>query len=110
VYRRTKNEVFAEHMGALYHNIKQINKLNEDFKKGDIIFTEMFNVDNGSILINYTKGVNEDDKKYGVKFHNTSFEYIEAMLQPYKQLYPNIVFYNGYAPVSPTDTIGSFEG
>ena len=92
VYRRTKNEVFAEHMGALYHNIKEIKQFNEDLKKCDIISTEMFNIDTGKVLIKYTKEVNEKGKDYGVIFHNTTYEYIEAMLQPYKELYPNIVF------------------
>ena len=92
VYRRTKNEVFAEHMGALYNNIKEIKQFNEDLKKCDIISTEMFNIDTGKVLIKYTKEVNEKGKDYGVIFHNTTYEYIEAMLQPYKELYPNIVF------------------
>jgi exoribonuclease II len=92
VYRRTKNEVFAEHMGALYHNIKEIKQFNEDLKKCDIISTEMFNIDTGKVLIKYSKAVNEVGKDYGVIFHNTSYEYIEAMLQPYKELYPNVVF------------------
>ena len=92
VYRRTKNEVFAEHMGALYHNIEEIKQFNEDLKKCDIISTEMFNIDTGKVLIKYTKEVNEKGKDYGVIFHNTTYEYIEAMLQPYKELYPNIVF------------------
>ena len=92
VYRRTKNEVFAEHMGALYHNIEEIKQFNEDLKQCDIISTEMFNIDTGKVLIKYTKEVNEKGKDYGVIFHNTTYEYIEAMLQPYKELYPNIVF------------------
>jgi hypothetical protein len=110
VYRRTKNEIFAEHLGALYHNIKELNQFNADFKKGDIIFTEMFNLGDGSILIKYTKEVNEDEQDSGVIFKNTSYDFIDAMRQAHKELYPNIVFHKGYAPVSPTDTIGSFEG
>jgi len=92
VYRRTKNEIHAEHMGDMINNEQEIKQFNEDLKQGDILSIELFSLDRGGILIKYTKAVTEVGNDYGVMFHNTTYEYIEAMLQPYKELYPNIVF------------------